>query len=274
MKFGKISLKIDYAKAGIEATADFVPRLDAYLLDDQQTTKKRPAVIICPGGAYMFTSPREGEPIAMRFLNRGAQAFVLWYSVAPAVFPMALLELSKAVQTVREHAEEWNIDPDRIAIMGFSAGGHLAASLSTMWNRNFLASTLDTTDDMIKPNGSILCYPVITSGDKGHKGSFENLLHGMAEEYWELTSLETQVTPDTPPTFIWHTWTDEAVPVENTLYYVDALRKNGVSCECHIFREGHHGLALANAETEDGEGSVLPNVQPWIDLACNWLMDL
>lgn len=271
MKFGKINLHVDYSRAGVQNESTYEPHLDAYILDPPYTGYKRKAVIICPGGGYEFTSEREGEPIAMKYLQAGIQAFVLWYSVRPAVFPMALMELAESVRFVREHAEEWGIDPDQIVVTGFSAGGHLAGSLSVLWNKGFLAPSLDTTEEMIKPNGSVLCYPVITSGEKAHRGSFDALLRGVDPEYLEVTSLEKQVDAGTPPTFIWHTWTDELVPVENTLLYMDALRKNGVSCEAHIFAEGHHGLSLA---TKDVESVPVPEIQPWIDLAITWVNNL
>ena len=270
MRFGKINLHVDYSRANVEKIDDYQPHLDAYILDDPCTGAKRKAVIICPGGGYEFTSEREGEPIAMRFLSAGIQAFVLWYSVRPAIFPMALLELAASMKFVREHAEEWNIDPDSIAVCGFSAGGHLAGSLSVMWNKGFLADSLDTEEAMIKPNASILSYPVITSGEMAHRGSFDALLNGLSEEYLELTSLEKQVDSGTPPTFLWHTWEDDLVPVENTLYYMEALRKNGVVCEAHIFSKGGHGLSTGDAEV----GSDAPQVRPWVLLAIDWFKNL
>ena len=276
MKFGRINLNVDYRRAGAGKTDDYKPYMDAYMLDDPCTPRLRPAVIICPGGGYEFTSEREGEPVAMQLLAKGIQSFILWYSVRPAVFPMALLELAVAVETVRKHAKEWNIDPDKIFVMGFSAGGHLAGSLSTMWNKGFLADTLNTSEEMIRPNGSILCYPVITSGEYAHRGSFDALLRGMTDDYLEVTSLEKQVDKETPPTFIWHTWTDGLVPVENTLLYVDALRKHGVNAEVHIFSEGHHGLSLATRETGDEplRESVLPAIQAWMPLCITWIENL
>ena len=293
MKYGRINLNIDYSKAGVDASDKYTlpadsevpcpgkvagnhPYLDCYLLDNALNTYRRRSVIICPGGAYYFTSQREAEAVAMKFLSKGIQAFILWYSVAPAIFPMALMEAASAVKIVRDHADEWCIDPDKIAIMGFSAGGHLAGSLSVMWNKGFLAESLGVRESEIRPNGSILCYPVITSGEKAHRGSFDNLLRGLSDDYLEVTSLEKQVDENTPPTFIWHTWTDEMVPVENSLYYMLALREHNVSCEAHIYKEGPHGISLANRETarDPIAGSIVPEAQDWIDHAVTWLNNL
>ena len=275
MRFGRINLHIDYTQAGVQKEDGYMPHLDSYLLDDPETSFKRKAVIICPGGGYTFTSEREGEPIAMQFLAAGVQAFVLWYSVEPAVFPMALMELAESVKVVRDHAEEWNIDPDKISVMGFSAGGHLTASLLCFWNGGFLAESLHVSPEEIQPNGGLLCYPVITSGEMAHRGSFDALLRGLSPEYLALTSLENQVGPGHPPVFLWHTWEDELVPVENTLYYMKALRENGIPCEAHIFVHGEHGLALATRET--GSSKTDPAAEAasaWTALAIEWVNNL
>ncbi|MBR4768380.1 MAG: alpha/beta hydrolase [Lachnospiraceae bacterium] len=279
MQYGRINLHVDYEKAGVTPEETFHPYLDAYLLDDcmkpDSSEAPRDAVIVVPGGGYHMVSPREGDPIATQYLKEGCQAFVLHYSVEPAVFPMALLELALSVKTVRQHAEEWHIDPDRIFVIGFSAGGHLAASLSCFWHRGFIAEALDTTDDMIKPVGCILGYPVISNKVETHKGTFQNLLRGMSEEYYDLNSLETQVTGDVPPTFIWATMNDQAVPVVNSFTYAEALREAKVDTEVHIFRNGCHGLALATEQTAgDLDKYVEPHVARWIGLSVEWMKEL
>lgn len=238
--------------------------------------KKRPAVLICPGGGYARTSPREAEPIAMQMNAMGFHAFVLYYSCAPAVFPTPQLEAAAAMALIRGHAEEWNIDADKIIISGFSAGGHLAASIGTFWNQEFLYQTLGVTPEQIKPNGMVLCYPVITSGEFAHRGSFEKLLGERYDELLEKTSLEKQVTEDTPKTFIWHTFEDGSVPLENTLLFVSALRKCQINTEVHIYPRGGHGISLANEETQASEGgnTVIPEAQNWITMAGRWIRNL
>lgn len=270
----KIKLNVPYEKAGIQKQP-YQPELHTYLLEPAHVPQQRPAVIVCPGGGYGFTSKREGEPVALQYNARGFQAFVLWYSVAPDVWPTALLELAYTVAYVRSHANEWGINPDKIIIEGFSAGGHLAASLATFWNRDFVWKALGVEQEMVKPNGAILSYPVITSGEYAHRGSFENLLGDRYEELLDVVSLEKQVGNQNPPTFIWHTYTDQAVPVENSLFLVEALRKHQIPVELHIFPEGPHGLSLANRETISALGEKeYTAVQPWMDLSCTWILGL
>lgn len=251
----------------------FMPTLTTYVLYDalskqspNRAPKNRGAVIICPGGAYGYCSPREAEPIAMRFCAAGFQTFVLDYCIAPARYPESLCDLSNAVKLVRENAAEWNVDPDKIAVCGFSAGGHLAASLSTLWNSE---EVIRCKNGENRPNASILCYPVILWGDKANKGSFYNLLgENLADEEYAKLSLEKHVSSDTPPTFLWHTFSDGSVPVENSLCYAAALREYNIPFEMHIYPFGDHGLSLANLEVCD---SIDPHVGTWIDLACEWL---
>ena len=270
----KIKLNVPYENAGIQKQP-YQPELHTYLLEPAHVPMKRPAVIVCPGGGYGFTSPREGEPVAIQYNAAGYQAFVLWYSVAPDVWPVALLELAYSVAYVRSHAEEWGIDPDKIIVEGFSASGHLAASLATFWNQEFVWKPLGFTKDMVKPNGAILAYPVITSGEYAHRGSFENLLGERYEELLDYVSLEKQAGSQNPPAFIWHTYSDQAVPVENSLFFMEALRKAKVPAELHIFPEGHHGLSLANRETASSlEEKEYTAVQPWMKLSCTWIQGL
>lgn len=253
--------------------------LTAYLLSPISCCpqRRRPAVIICPGGGYAFTSDREDQAVAMQFLSMGCQTFVLHYHVAPEHFPVALMELARSTALVRDHADEWNIDPKAVLVCGFSAGGHLACSLGVFWNRKFLFQPLGLAPEQIRPDGMILSYPVITSGAYAHQDSFLKLLgeeHADDPEKRLLVSLEEQVTPETPPVFLWHTWNDGSVPVENSLLLAQALKKAGVSLEMHIYPEGRHGLSLATEEVSAPDGGyIVPHCQNWIRLAEAWIRD-
>ncbi len=236
--------------------------------------KKRPLVIVCGGGGYSRISDREREPIMLKFLAMGCSACILEYSVSPNRFPVALQELASAVAMARAHSGEWDIDPEKIVTCGFSAGGHLAASLGVFWNRELAYGPIGKTPEQIRPNGQILAYPVITSGEKAHRGSFHELLGEREEEpeLLELVSLEKQVTADTPKTFLWHTMPDEAVPVENSLLFADALIRSGVNLELHIYPLGGHGLALALRETAGSEEkNYVPYCSSWIPMVQKWM---
>lgn len=250
-------------------------KLRLYLLDampSMQDVGKRPLVLICPGGGYEKVSKREGEPIAMRFLAMGYHAAVLQYSVSPSRYPLALLQLASAVAYLKEHAGEYQIDPEKIVIQGCSAGGHLAACLGVFWNRSFISEKLQKKQELFRPAGMILCYPVISSGEFAHKGSFENLLGEQCGLMKDSMSLETQVTEATPRAFIWHSQVDKTVPVENSLLFYQALHKNNISAELHIYPVGEHGIALANFETSKEHGfGIQEECQSWIMLAEKWM---
>lgn len=238
--------------------------LATYILDGDRI---RPAVVICPGGGYQFLSPREGEAIALQFAAAGFHTFILSYTVKPKYYRQPLLELSQAVNEVRGRAREWKINPEQIAVCGFSAGGHLAASLGVHWDK-----LLDSPEN--KPNALILSYPVITSGAFTHGGSMLHLLGPEpTEDLLAEMSLETQVSPGTPPTFLWHTVADQAVPVENSLFFAGALRKQNVPFELHIYPNGPHGLSLATVETDDSRGTDT-HVATWMGLCVEWLKGL
>lgn len=204
--------------------SEFKANLFTYFLDNSpeiDPERKRPVVLICPGGGYQMTSDREAEALAVRFMAMGYHAAILRYSVAPARFPEALLQLATAVAMLRENAEKWHIDTEKIVVQGSSAGGHLAASLGVFWNKPFVAEALGMDSEKFRPNGLMLSYPVITSGEKAHKGSFESVLGEdyADEEKRRFLSLEYNVTKDTPSTFLWHTAPDDTVPVENSLLF-------------------------------------------------------
>ena len=281
MKYEVIDMKIAHS---VQAT------LTIYAHEDYPQVygeRKRPMIVICPGGGYEHVSPREGEAIALQFMTTGAHAAVLRYDVSGqgAEFPQHLLELAASVAYVRKHAAEYCIDPDKILVAGFSAGGHLAASLGCFWKEKWLeelmqAETGATMKDY-QPNGEILAYPVITSGEFAHRGSFVKIMGSEAEQGYaglsateleEKLSLENQVTSDFPQTFMWHTFEDGAVPLENSLFFAEALRKAGVNFEYHVFPHGGHGYALATKETAMKEGKEI-NAQcaQWIDLFKSWM---
>ncbi len=250
---------------------------DTYLIShsEQIGLTKRPLVVICPGGGYCFTSEREAEMFALRWNSYGYQAIVLWYSYRPAIYPAALLELARTVKLVREHADEWDVDPDQIFVQGSSAGGHLAASYGMFWKRDFVAKALQADPEQLRPNGMILNYPVITSGEFAHRESFENLLGDRYDELVEEMSLENQVSEDTPPAFLWHTNQDGLVPAENSLLLALAMRRAGRPVELHMYMKGNHGLGLASELTMDPEkGAIEPSCQSWFELAYRWTAEL
>ncbi len=250
---------------------------------DALAIQKRPLVLLCPGGGYSRTSDREAEPMALKFLAMGYHAAILRYSCAPAKFPTALWELASAMVLIRKHAEEWRVDADKIVVQGCSAGGHLAASLGMFWDEDFVAEGIGLSSadhEQVRPNGMILCYPVITSGEFAHRGSFECLLGNPVEKseqarhamLMEKVSLEKQVSSKTPKAFIWHTFEDGTVPVENSLMLVGALKKQGISTEFHMYPKGSHGLALADSLTQASDGSaVQEECTSWIRLAHTWM---
>ena len=271
-----IHKKIEIKARGMEA----VGNLYIYFLDssiEMRPNEKRPVILMCPGGGYEMTSDREAEPMAMQFLAMGYHVAILRYSVCPVRYPAALLQVAESVLYLKEHADEYHIDPEKIVVQGCSAGGHLAANYGIAWNRPFLTKLMGMENDpeRLRVAGLLLCYPVITSGEKAHEESFRNLLGEQYEEKKEELSLENQVTPDTPPTFLWHTATDETVPVENSLYFFQACMQQGVSAELHIYPVGGHGLSLANEETCRANGiGVQKECQSWIGLAQTWLEEI
>lgn len=233
----------------------------------------RMGLVICPGGGYTHLSPREGELMALRLASRGVSCFVLGYHLAPDRFPTQLFDAAQAVAYVRSHAADFHIQPDRIAIMGFSAGGHVAGSLGVCWQDADLMAQAGVDPEDARPNAMVLCYPVITAGAKAHRGSFVALTGSENIGDHLPYSLEAQVTPQTPPTFLWHTWQDGAVPVENTLYMAQALKAAGVQAEVHIYPFGGHGLAMADETTAvpGYDGQIIPEVQGWLEDAFRFL---
>jgi len=235
----------------------------------------RPALLICPGGGYEFCSIREGAPVARAFAALGISSFVVEYDCTPVPLgAQPLRTLAEAVSYVRERARTFSIQPQRIAVGGFSAGAHLAGMLGMVWNQpEWFPEEIAAAQR--QPNALVLCYPVVTAGEFAHRGSLEQLA-GKNRERQEKFSLERLVNPDTPPVFLWHTLDDDTVPVENTLLLEAALRREGISHELHLFPHGVHGLALADLETYDPTRRRLPDrhVARWTTLCAEWLKNL
>jgi len=257
--------------------ADGPAQLISYAPDNFQELgvhRLRPALIICPGGGYCFLSDREGEPVALRFAGMGYAAFILQYHVAPqGRWPVPQRQLLAAVACVRDNWERYHVDPHAVIVMGFSAGGHLAGCGGLLWNRQELYRPLRRRPSVFRPDGAVLCYPVVTSGTYAHRESMENLLGERYDELLELASLENQVTKHAPPFFLWHAADDTCVPVENSIFLDAALRAKGVQSEIHIYPSGGHGQSLADHTVygpgEEWRASGACSV--WVSHCCLWL---
>ena len=249
------------------------PSVDVYLPYDSLDRQdyKRPCLVICPGGGYAFCSPREAEPIALKFLPEGFNVFVLWYSVAPYKFPTQIREVAALMELIHNNAKEWNCDTDKISIMGFSAGAHLAGHYSTMFDCEEVRELFPSSK---APKASILCYPVISAKEgKCHVGSFENLVghYPLNDEEMKKFSLEYCVKDNTPPAFLWHTATDTCVPVYSSLAYANALSEHNISFELRIFPEGQHGVATCDSQTLDDYKRSYDYDKVWFKEASDWL---
>ena len=244
--------------------------LETYLTDNRavEPGRRKPLALIFPGGAYAWRSDREAEPVALRLQSLGIQAVVVRYSVAPARYPKALEEAAEAVAYARAHADEWLCDPHKIAVLGFSAGGHAAAHIGVKWHQM-------PQGRMCRPDAMILAYPVITSGEYAHRGSIENLLGDDYERLKDEASLEKYVDGHTPPAFLWHTREDMSVPPENSLLLASELCRHSVPFELHIWQHGGHGMSLGNDQVyPPDDPNIRPECQEWIDMAARWLREL
>lgn len=223
------------------------------------------AVVICPGGGYQNLSmDKEGYQVAKWLNSLGVSAFVLKYRLGPRYHhPIELGDAQRAIRIVRSRAEQYGLRADRIGIMGFSAGGHLASTAGTHYDAGD-AKAAETVDRVSsRPDFMVLCYPVITFGQFAHVGSRRNLLGNDPDpKLVENLSNELQVTKDTPPTFLFHTTTDGTVPVENSVMFYSALRKAGVAAELHIYERGPHGVGLAQND---------PVLATWPARLADWL---
>ena len=245
-----------------------VPTLTPYPAPREKATGA--AIVVCPGGGYQHLAEHEGRPVAEWLNSLGVSAFVLKYRLGPRYrHPAMSQDAARAVRTVRARAVEWGLDPARVGILGFSAGGHLASTAGT----HFDAGRADAADPVervsSRPDLLVLVYPVITMREKTHAGSRRNLLgESPAPELVALLSNEERVTKETPPAFLVHTMTDTAVPVENTLAFVAALRRAGVPFELHVYERGPHGFGLGAARPNRPADPVLST---WPERCADWL---
>ena len=239
-------------------------------IDSCPAFDRRPAVLILPGGGYEYCSQRESEPAAMQFLAAGYQAFVLEYSTAEhAANWQPMIDAARAIVWMRSNAGALGLLPDKIAVCGFSAGGHLAAGTAILWDAGPVQAALGADAGQNRPDAVVLSYPVVTSGPYGHQGSFDCIAGGDAALRRQF-SLENQVRPGLPPFFIWHTVADGSVPVENSLMLAQALQKQGISYELHLFPTGGHGGSLCTNEV----GKPSARNRAWMPLALSWLADV
>ena len=239
-----------------------IPTLTPYLPSKEKATGA--AIIVCPGGGYTHLADHEGGPVAEWLNSIGVAAFVLKYRLGPRYqHPAPLLDAARAIRLVRTRAGEWALDPDRVGILGFSAGGHVASTAGTHFDSGKLGAPDPIERVSSKPNLMILIYPVITMREKTHAGSKKNLLgDNPSPELVTLLSNDEQVTKETPPTFLVHTTTDPAVPVENSISFATALRKAGVPFELHLYERGPHGFGLGGKD---------PILATWPDRCADWL---
>jgi acetyl esterase/lipase len=240
-----IPLWPDGAPGALGKTTNDIPTLTPYLPDPTHSTDA--AMVICPGGGYAHLAPHEGNDYALWLNQHGVTCFVLKYRLGSSAYhyPSEFEDVTRAVRWVRAKAAEWKIDAKRVGIMGSSAGGHLAATLLTHFDSGDASATNLVERQSSRPDLGILCYPVITMGAYTHQGSKENLLgRHPSRNLVKLLSNELQVKTNTPPCFIWCTYEDETVPMQNSLMFAEALRKNHVPFDLHIYQKGGHGMGL------------------------------
>jgi len=277
--------------------------LPAILTEGQALTANRPAIIICPGGAYLYTSQREAEPVALRFASLGYQTFVLHYntyygqgpidltSPPPAnpfvKFPQPIFDIAKAIVTVREHAQEWNVNADQITVAGFSAGGHLAASIGVHWQDEFVREKLGVDAEKIRPDALILGYALLDSKlsmesmNEAESAKYNDMLTLMnsavfgateySEQMLEQFSPALHIRENTPPAFIWHTAEDDLVRSSNSLKFALGLASKRIPYELHVFEKGEHGLSLADLTSATTPQHVNHDVSEWVKMADRFL---
>lgn len=264
----------------INFTSDGRVTLQTYIHDKYTNDfqiKKRPALIILPGGAYSFLSERESEPVAITFLKEGFNTFILNYSVGDySKYPTPLEEVSKAIWEVRKNSEEWGIKTDAIGLVGFSAGAVIAAMAGTQWNTVDLAERLHIPQGMNRPNAIVFGYGAsLTSTIMDDPTVFKPKLGKIATDRTPELDVVNYVGSHTPPFFIWHTRYDDHVPAINPLLLAKAMQKHNLPYELHLFQAGKHGMSVSNNLSAYNEPDFRhPSVDMWVQLCTNWLYDI
>ena len=255
-----------------ETDTDVVLRSYARNREESPRTLPRGAVIILHGGGYYMKSITEAEPVALRFLAEGYQAFTLDYSLLPAQYPQQLLEVAAAVAYVRDNVVRYRVDANSIALCGFSAGAHLACLLANQWNDSRLFEPLGLTCEQVRPNAAILSYPPTTPDLPDCREMFVNLLSSERghSDLYRISPVHT-LNRDTPPIFLWQTFSDEMVSVQHALLLAEGMREKELPFELHIFPDGPHAMSLCDLETAFTSKHYQPYVAKWFDLAVKWL---
>ena len=259
-------------------TEDGRVNLKAYIPDVMfQDAPLRPAMIACPGGAWVFLAPAEGEAVALTFLKEGFASFVLSYSVGDySEFPNPLVEISWAIRTVRDHAQEWHIDPDRIAISGYSAGASVCSMSATQWMDPIITETLGGSSEMYKPNAAVLAYgcnDLATIFDSNDPDLVIPSPGKITADRTKQIDVVNYVTKDTAPIFFYHCRNDVLVPVRNTWILAEKMDEYKLPFELHIFGTGQHGMSVNNRLTARKE-DIDPSVTQWVPLCIAWLDQL
>jgi acetyl esterase/lipase len=261
----------DGAPGALGSSTNDVPTLTPFFPKPDRATGA--AMVVCPGGGYERLAGHEGKVYAQWLNDHGITAFVLKYRLGSAGYhhPTMLQDGARAIRLVRARAGEWKLDRKRIGIIGSSAGGHLTSTVITHFDAGDPKSADPIERQSSRPDLAVLCYPVITMGEFAHAGSKKNLLGTNAppSRVRELSS-ELQVTKDTPPCFVWHTFEDKTVPLENSLMFASALRAAGVPCELHVYEKGAHGIGLGVRQYESGDDDKL---LPWTHECVRWLKE-
>lgn len=271
MKVERLYLKEYFPELGVDGCNAFVDcYIPARVTEKEMGDKKYPCLVICPGGGYERISDRETDPIVIKFISEGYRIFVVNYSVAPRCFPQQLREVAGAMELVHKYAEEWDGDASRIAIMGFSAGGHLAAQYS---NRYDCPEIREIFPDSKPVQVCVLNYAVLTANlECTHRKTVTNFVGHTPTDLTEKgCSCELLVSERTPPTFLWHTVEDKIVPVESSMFYASALRQHGVPFELHIYPYGPHGLSTVDEVVWKEVDEKALRTRRWIDDVKSWL---
>lgn len=252
--------------------------LHGYILENSKEInpdRKSPAMLVIPGGGYSFCSFREEEPVCMKYLAYGFKTFWLDYSVKPVMYPYSLTEAVMAMNYIRENAEKFMIDKEMVSAIGFSAGGHLCALLGSLYNSDDVKKIFYGKENA-RPNSIILGYPVITSGEKAHVGSFDNLC-GQDKKLREKLDITNCINNESSPAFIWSTYDDRTVPIKNSLLVATAYEDKGVPFSLHIFGKGWHGLSVADKTVYGNDGfknCASKSVSEWVRLSTEWMEEI